>query len=124
MSARIARLATIASTLSLACVLAATSGCRTAAPFGATPRRNTAVLSVENNDFSDRVIYVVMGGMRHRLGTARGAATTRFVIPESYVLGSPELRFLADVIGGMRPEVSDRTEVAPGDTVDMVIQGS
>ena len=124
MPTRIARLATIASTLSLACVLAATSGCRTAAPFGGTPRHNTAVLSVENNDFSDRVIYVVMSGMRHRLGTARAAATTRFVIPESYVLGSQEVRFLADVIGGMRPEVSERTEVAPGDTVEMVIEGS
>lgn len=125
MTGRIARFTAIVWALSLAGVVAATSGCRTAAPLGGTPRHVTATLSVENNGFSDRVIYLVlMGGMRQRLGTARAASTTNFVIPEQFIMGSPQVRILADIIGGIQPEVSQRTYVAPGDTVMMVIDGS
>ena len=120
----IARPATLAWTLSLACCLAAMSGCVPAAFKGSAPSSAPATLSVENDAFNDLVIYVATQGVRQRLGIARGVATTSFEIPRSFVTGSPTVRFLADDIGGRRPEVSQQINVAPGDTVSMVIQRS
>jgi hypothetical protein len=123
MLGRIARRTTVVSALSLASVIGLAFGCRTAAPLGgSSPRHDRATLSVENDDFYDRVIFVTMDGTRQRLGIATGATTTYFVIPAPFVLGSPDVRFVADVIGGSRPEVSQRTQVAPGDTVVMMIE--
>lgn len=125
MPARTARRASILSALMFAGVLAAAGGCRTGAPMGnGAPRATTATLKVENNDFNDRVIYVVRDGMRQRLGIARIASTTHFTIPAPFVMGSPQVRFSAEVLGGIRPAVSERTQVSPGDTVVMVIMGS
>ncbi len=125
MTGRLARRTTLLSALAFAGVLA-TVGCRTGAPMGnGAPRQNTATLSVQNNGFYDRVVYVTLGGgMRARLGIARGASTTRFTIPSTFVLGSPQVRFIAEVLGGIQPSVSRQTQVSPGDTVDMVIMGS
>ena len=118
----IARPATLARALSLACCLAVMSGCFLATSTGSAPSRAPATLSVENDAFSDLVIYVATQGTRQRLGIARGLTTTNFEIPRSVVAGSPTVRFLADDIGGSRPEVSQQTNIAPGDTVMMVIQ--
>lgn len=108
-----------------AAALLMASGCRTAAPLGnGGPRRETATLKVENDDINDRVIYVVMGDIRQRLGIARGVSTTTFTIPATFVVGSPQVRFLANVLGGIHPTVSERAQAAPGDTVEMVIMGS
>jgi hypothetical protein len=125
MRGRIPRSGTTLSAIALAGVLAATSACRTGAPMGnGAPRRSTATVEVQNNDINDRVIYAVRDGMRQRLGIANAAATSYFTIPAAFVLGSPQLRFSAEVLGGTRPAVTERTQVAPGDTVEMVIMGS
>lgn len=118
----IARPATLAWALSLACCLVLTSGCSLATSNGSVPSRAPATLNVENDAFSDLVIYVATQGTRQRLGIARGLTTTNFEIPRAVVAGSPTVRFLADDIGGSRPEVSQQTNIAPGDTVVMVIQ--
>lgn len=124
MPRRIARPATIAWTLSLAGCLAAMSGCLPASMRNA-PSPAPVVLSVENEGFNDLVIFVTAAeGERQRLGIAHAIATTNFVIPQRFVTGGPNLRFLADDITGSRPEVSRRTSVSPGDTVMMVIQNT
>lgn len=83
----------------------------------------TATLQVENDGFSDRIIYVSMDGVRQRLGTARGASTTTFTIPRIYVNQSPAVRFIAEPFASFSREVSRQVYVFPGDTVDMVIEG-
>ncbi len=124
MPRRIARPTTIAWKLSLACCLALAFGCFPNTPNGSAPRQAPAVLSVENDGFDDLVVYVATETDRQRLGTAPAVSTTNFVIPQQFVIGSPTVRFLGDDIGGRRPEVSQQTSVAPGDTVMMVIQGA
>ncbi len=107
--------------LTLAALFA--SSCRTAAPQPADRGPTTATLSVQNNDFNDRVIYVVSAGGRRRLGIARGEATTKLKIPPTLVSGPQPLRFLAEPIGGNGVERSEQITVYPGDEVDMVIEG-
>ena len=107
----------------LALVLAAltASGCRTAAPQPADAGPTTATLTVQNNQFNDRVIYVVVGGARQRLGIARGEGTTQMTIPRTWLTGPQPLRFLAVPIGGMGAERSQQITVYPGDDVEMVL---
>lgn len=110
--------------LALSLAVLAASSCRTAAPQRADRAPRTATLTVENNEFNDRVIYIVVGGLRQRLGTARGEGTTKLTIPPSVLMGPQPLRFLADPIGGMGAERSQQITVYPGDDVEMVIEGA
>ncbi|HEX8726345.1 MAG TPA: hypothetical protein VF737_13240 [Gemmatimonadaceae bacterium] len=122
MSGPTARLTSVLLALALAGVLALAPACRTAAPLGnGAPRVRTATLRVRNDDIDNRVIYVSLDGLRQRLGIARAAAVTWFTIPATFVAGSPRVRFVAEVLGGVRPTVSQHTQVAAGDTVEMII---
>jgi hypothetical protein len=107
--------------LVLALATLAASSCRTAAPQPADRAPDTATLTVQNNQFNDRVIYVVVGGARQRLGTARGEGTTKMTIPRTWLTGPQPLRFLAVPIGGMGAERSQQITVYPGDDVQMVL---
>ncbi len=121
MLGRIARPTTIAWTLAFVCCLALTAGCAPGVSTRSAPSRAPAILSVENDAFNDLEVFVTMDGSRQRLGLAPGMRTTNFTIPRSFVGGST-VRFLAHEIAGSRPEVSQQTSVAPGDTVSMIIQ--
>ncbi len=93
-------------------------------PVRDTATAKTATLQVQNNAFSDRTLYVTMGGMSQRLGTATAASTTYFTIPRTYVTGSTSVRFIANKFASFRREESQRMQLFPGDTLQMVIQGS
>lgn len=80
-----------------------------------------AMVQVENQGFSDMVIYAVSGGQRVRLGLANGHSTRTFTIPRYLVGGAGPLRFLADPIGGDRTPVSEEMVVQPGDLVTLTI---
>lgn len=85
------------------------------------PAPNTpSMLRVENQGFSDMVIYVVNGAQKIRLGIANGNATRTFTLPAQYT-GSGPVRFLADPIGSTRTPVSDELVVRPGDIVSLII---
>jgi len=83
----------------------------------------TATLQVQNNAFSARTVYVTMGGVSERLGTATAASTTDFTIPRTYVTGSNSVRFITNRFASSRSEESQRMQIFPGDTLDLVIQG-
>jgi hypothetical protein len=76
---------------------------------------------VENQAFNDMNIYVLRGAQRVRLGTATGASTTRFRIPNNLIFGPTPLAFYADPIGGNRTPVSQEITVSPGDEVTLTI---
>jgi hypothetical protein len=80
-----------------------------------------AMLQVENQSFSDMVIYAVNGGQRIRLGMATGNSTKSFPLPAYLVRTGGPLRFLADPIGGNRRPVSEEMTVQPGDIVTLTI---
>jgi hypothetical protein len=85
------------------------------------PPAGPAMLQVENQSFSDMVIYALNGAQRVRLGTATGNSTRTFTIPRYLVGGAGPLRFLADPIGGNRTPVSEEMTVQPGDLVTLTI---
>jgi hypothetical protein len=82
------------------------------------------VLQVENQSFTDMVIYAVSGGQRIRLGLATANSTKSFTLPSYLVRGAGPLRFLADPIGGNRTPVSEQMTVRPGDIVTLTIPPS
>jgi hypothetical protein len=107
--------------LGLSLTLGACAGRRSAST---TPGQEETVLVVKNDNYLDHNIYLLQGLQRIRMGTARGLATSRFVIPRQYVFGVTVLQFLADPIGGNVTPVSERINVAPGDEVQLQIRGS
>ena len=87
-----------------------------------TPDGGPATLEVQNRQFLDMTVYVVNGGLRQRLGVARGNSTTSLPIPERLIRGgASQLRFLCDPIGGQGLPVSEEIMVEPGDIVELVI---
>jgi hypothetical protein len=80
-----------------------------------------AMLQVENQSFSDMVIYAVNSGQRIRLGLATGNTTKSFTLPRYLVRTGGPLRFLADPIGGNRTPISEEMTVQPGDLVTLTI---
>lgn len=84
------------------------------------PARTT--IEVQNEDFNDMNVYVLVNGSRTRLGIANGNKTTVLTIPEYLLSGTTFLRFVANPIGGNRTPVSEEVDVSPGDQLVMVIR--
>ena len=87
---------------------------------GAEPN-DTAAVQVQNQGFSDMVVYAINGGQRIRLGLAGGNSTSTFTIPRHLIRGAGGIRFLADPVGGSRTPVSEEMTVNPGDVVTLTI---
>lgn len=108
------------------CLLLALSlGCRSG---GASPKAEdanaTTTIDIENHDFNDMTVYVLVNGARTRLGIAPGLKTTVLTIPRYLINGTTYLRFFADPIGGTRTPVSEEIDVSTGDALVMVINPS
>jgi hypothetical protein len=84
------------------------------------PVRTT--IEVQNEDFNDMTVYVLVNGSRTRLGIATGNKSTVLTIPEYLLSGTTFLRFVANPIGGNRTPVSEEVDVSPGDQLVMVIR--
>lgn len=117
---RVSRSMRAALGLTLLAALAATSACASARRSEARDDERT-YLTVRNDNYLDHTIYLLNGSERVRLGTARGLATTRFLIPTHYVFGPTSLQFLADPIGSRVTPISERVNVSPGDEVQLII---
>ena len=103
-------------------VLALALGCRSG---GASPNTEgtstTTTIDIENQDFNDMTVYVLVNGARTRLGIAPGHQTTVLTIPRYLITGTAYLRFFADPIGGNRTPVSEEIDVSTGDALVMII---
>jgi hypothetical protein len=80
-----------------------------------------AMVQVENQGFSDMVIYALDGAQRVRLGLVTGHSTKTLPIPRYLIGTGGTLRFLADPIGGNRTPASEEMTVQPGDVVSLTI---
>ena len=80
-----------------------------------------AMVQVENQGFTDMVIYAISGGQRVRLGLATGNSIKTFTVPRYLTGGAGPIRFLADPIGGNRTPVSEEMSVQPGDLLTLTI---
>jgi hypothetical protein len=101
--------------------LAALTACGGRSPEANPNPESPAMLQVENQSFSDMVIYAVSGAQRVRLGLATGNSTKSFTIPIYLIRGAGPLRFLADPIGSNRTPISEELSVQPGDIVGLTI---
>lgn len=71
------------------------------------PRRETAVVTVENQNWSDMVVYVTQGGMRMRLGMVTSMRSATFRLPAMFLGHSGDIRLVADPIGSSEYFVSE-----------------
>jgi hypothetical protein len=81
----------------------------------------SAMVQVQNQSFSDMVVYAVSGGQRIRLGLATGNSTKSFPIPQHLVRTGGTIRFQADPVGSNRAPLSEEMTVQPGDVVSLTI---
>jgi hypothetical protein len=94
------------------------AGChRPAADPRAGPPKGEVAVRVVNQSLSDVVIYLVESGVRSRLGTAYGGATSVFFVAWQRVEGAGTVRLLGDPIGGPRAIVTDPLSVRAGSMV-------
>ncbi|HSU95361.1 MAG TPA: hypothetical protein VLI43_16755 [Gemmatimonadaceae bacterium] len=101
----------------------ASLGCRSGhAARNASDGPVRTTIDVQNEDFNDMTVYVLVNGSRTRLGIANGNKTTVLTIPEYLLSGTTFLRFVANPIGGNRSPVSEEVDVSPGDQLVMVIR--
>src|SRR3954468_14752497 len=84
------------------------------------PRVRTTV-HVQNTAFAAYTIYVVTGTDRRRLGVVNPASSGDFVIPQGIVIGTTNLRILADPIGSDDVGSTFHIPVTEGDVVNVTI---
>jgi hypothetical protein len=97
------------------------AACAGRSPQSSPSADSETLLQVQNQSFSDMVIYALSSTQRIRLGTATGNSTKSFVLPQYLVRSGGTLRFQADPIGGNRAPVSEEMSVQPGDVVTLTI---
>jgi hypothetical protein len=102
-------------------MLVTASACAGSSPETAAEPTESAAVQVQNQGFSDMVVYAINGGQRIRLGLATGNSTNTFTIPRHLIRGAGGIRFLADPVGGNRTPVSEEMTVNPGDVVTLTI---
>ena len=88
------------------------------------PESHTTLL-VENNNWSDMVIYLVRGATRARLGSVTGMGTAKFRITDAMAGGGyGEVRIIADPIGSQRTYTSPVINIVPGSQVELTLQNN
>jgi hypothetical protein len=102
-------------------MLAILTACASRSETADTEPAGPAMVEVENQGFTDMVVYAINGGQRIRLGLATGNSTKTFTVPRYLTTGAGPIRFLADPIGGDRSPVSEEMAVRPGDLVTLTI---
>ena len=92
------------------------------AAFGSA--NNQTMLIVENNNWSDMVIYVLRGAHRSRVGSVASMTTVRFKLPGSAAGLYGEMRIVADPIGSDRAFTSQVINVVPGANVEVRVENN
>ncbi len=106
---------------SLLAVLLLCTACGHAAQSGVPEPRPVTTLKVQNQNFLDMVVYVLLDAQRIRLGTVTGLSTQVLTLPDYIVRGSPQLRFEVHPIGGRDNPRTETISVQPGDQVELTI---
>lgn len=81
-------------------------------------------VQVRNDNTSDMDVYAMSGGQFTRLGTVTAMTSDTLSLPATAVRRGPDLRLLADPIGGFGAYLSDPVLVSTGDVIVMRIAAS
>lgn len=84
------------------------------------PRPDPIPVNVHNENYLDMNVFVVVSGVRRRLGTVSGNGTTKFTIPWSAANGQT-FSLTALPIGGSGQATSGALNVGIGQVVDFKI---
>jgi hypothetical protein len=98
-------------TICTACAPAATAGEPRTLPAPAS------TVTVTNHNWSTVNVFLLSGGIRHRLGSVNSHRSQRFEIPRSAIRPDGGVRLVVDPVGGDGEFVTDAFRVTPGQVV-------
>ena len=96
------------------------AGCGHGVRSAPDPQSETTV-RVENRNFLDMNVYVLLNSQRIRLGMVAGLSTQAFTIPGYLVRSAGQLQFELHPIGGRANPRSESISVRPGDEVTLIV---
>jgi hypothetical protein len=114
------KLARLALVSALVCTGAV--GCASRSKQGAvqwTDGPSAPMLTVQNDNWLDVVVYVVRGASRFRVGTVRSTSTETFRLKSEGLGGSSPLRIMADPIGSKSGYVTDQIVLTAGQRLEV-----
>jgi hypothetical protein len=80
------------------------------------------ILAVNNNNWSDVVIYMLRDGRRNRLLIVTAARSASVALPARYVSATGTIQIVAHRIGGNDEYVSPAVSVRLGRTVELTLE--
>jgi hypothetical protein len=80
------------------------------------------MLEVDNNNWSDMVIYMVHDGTRTRFTLVTGSRSTAVVIPPRFISSNGNVQIIVHRIGGNDDYVSPVVSVRLGKTVALTLE--
>ena len=107
-------------TLTWLIVLIVCIGCSSTTNFRELPEYQTT-LNVINHGWSDRIIYILQGSQRIRLGRVASMGEREFILPDYIPVESAPLRVVADPVGSQGGSVTQEISATPGDEIQFVI---
>jgi len=113
-------------------VAAVVGGCATGrnaaggdgAGFAQAAPANTAIVHVNNHNWQDVDVFAVREGMKMRLGMVTSMSSGDFKLPETFLVGSPNVQLRIDPIGSNNGYLTQSILVSPGQTVDLRIENN
>jgi hypothetical protein len=118
-SATLSRVITRRWILPIALVTVACSTGRVPSGEDDSPKRTT--IEIQNQEFNDMTVYVLVNSQRTRLGIAPGNKTTVLTIPAYLILGTSVMRFVCEPLAGNTTPVTEQIDVSPGDQLVMIV---
>src|SRR5688500_4518844 len=90
---------------------------------GPHPRKGpeATTVQVQNNNWSDMVVYLVQGSSRTRLGMVTSMGSETFRIPRSALGATGQVRLFADPIGSRVGYMTDPLNVRAGQRVALEV---
>ncbi len=110
-----------------AAILMMASGCATSGStrISREPARRVdgqVTLEVENNNWSDVIVYIVRYGTRVRLGEVRSMSRRTLRLPRSYTTGAEPLQVMLRPLGSRQGFALDPIPVRPGERIALTVQ--
>lgn len=118
---RLSRSSHVARASLLGLLLLLASGCVGNPREEGSRAREAATVRVDNQAWSQMILYVDAGGQRVRLGSVSASSTASLRIPASVVGLGRSLTFVADPVGSDRRASSFEIYVRPGEVINLTI---
>lgn len=91
-------------------------------PFKTAQLRQPIVLNIENNNWSDAVVHIVVLGSRRRLTQVGSMTSSEIVIPRARIPASRTMQILVTFTGSSARFETGNLYVQPGDKIYLRIE--